>query len=97
MNTKHTPGPWRLVTDSVGYPKHVVAESTAKVASFLTSVRNRCETEEIQANASLIIAAPELLASLVAMFEYDDLSATQQIEVERSARAAIAKATRGGL
>lgn len=62
---KHTPGPWRIATDSNGTrAKHIMADSHATVCSFLTSVCRSCEPEQINANARLIEAAPELLDAL---------------------------------
>lgn len=100
---KHTPGPWRVVTDSRGFPQHVVAETYETTCSFLTSVKRYCGYEAIDANARLIAAAPELLDELKAVeahlhafveaIEYGGGSASKSADRLASVRAAIAKAT----
>jgi hypothetical protein len=94
MDTKHTPGPWR-----VGKQWSVVADSEIGTHS---DQQNReyyggalvCESVRTEANARLIAAAPELLEALkeaVCALEVcgKDFRATEV------ARAAITKATTG--
>ena len=54
--------PWRIVTDRLGNPQHMIAESGGAVCSFLTTVWRNCGPEQVTANARLIAAAPDLLA-----------------------------------
>ena len=62
---KHTPGPWRIATEPSGIrARHIKADSYLTVCSSLTSVSRNCGPDEINANARLIAAAPELLAAL---------------------------------
>ena len=87
--TKHTPGPWKTSYTNLSV---VIAENGAVVAraSKLNGLVN------LQANARLIAAAPELLEALRPFAETDLttelVSDTFGFDVLR-ARAAIAKAT----
>ena len=90
--TKHTPGPWKTSYTNLSV---VIAENGAVVAraSKLNGLVN------LQANARLIAAAPELLEaleSIASMYDYEascgDL-ASRLYEATCLARAAIAKAT----
>jgi hypothetical protein len=86
MMTKHTPGPWTAkanldVVDSIG-------ERVARLAS----TRGKYEYEEI--NARLIAAAPELLEFAK---EWLERQGTDENYMVSKARAAIAKATGGGV
>jgi len=95
MTTKHTPGPW----DKSGSVIKSLAGSDRKVADV------RVGDEEGQANAKLIAAAPELLATLQAFERISDIwlpaTASEEHEGEMQALhqarndmlAAIAKAT----
>jgi hypothetical protein len=87
METKHTPGPWQPGTENEGF---FIANGELRpdIAKRITSA----------ADASLIAAAPDLLAaaqSLLAMPDFDGTQATSQIRrsAKHLARAAIAKAT----
>lgn len=88
--SKHTPGPWNFNPPTAANP------STASVTACggFVSIYTAPLTLETEANARLIAAAPELLASLRAMVEADDagwpLAAAHQ--TRDAARAAIAKA-----
>lgn len=100
---KHTPGPWsfRFVGEDVKTPWWVDASATtpgAKRGAPIADVRDI--GPESPANATLIAAAPDLLAELeLAAFALEQLSrhiseplAMQSANRARSARAAIAKA-----
>lgn len=89
--TTHTPGPWKIVTDNKGDPRHVVGDVYITVASFLTSVKSCCSPEEIGANAVLISAAPDLLEALREMVADEDHG--DDMALFNKARAAIKKAT----
>lgn len=84
MNTKHTPAPWRAVDDSDGYRIEGNGNPSGTVAVILA---RRSVTGK--ADASLIAAAPDLLAALVAVVRIADRK-TDEFD---AARAAIAKAT----
>ena len=89
-NTKHTPGPWMESSFEVWSPLN--GKRFGKVVANLR--RAEAPDDEARANARLIAAAPDLLAALEAIVNYQGL----QIVVitddqEKQARAAIAKAT----
>lgn len=100
MNAKHTPGPWEMTR---GYNPTIVADKT----TLVTGIHARRDSiggmqiGEIDANARLIAAAPELLAALEAFLRAPSLGSSRQgsvtLEVQSfnldAARAAIAKAT----
>lgn len=98
MNTKikHTPGPWsanwtKFDGKHVGFnvtcrkfgSLHPICETNSKTDQAFTS-------EEIEANASLIAAAPELLDALCDMVSDRECLSAATLQF---ARAAIAKAT----
>lgn len=86
MSNDFTKGPWRPGFKNIG---HVTAENGAVIAKCerLTSLVN------VQANARLIAAAPELLEALKWVIERNDAGQFIDGECMKSARAAIAKAT----
>lgn len=80
--TKHTPGPWDVVFDSCSAPKCggewvIDGPPSGAHGQF-----------ELEADARLIAAAPDLLAALKALAEVDLLNPQHLV----AARAAIAKA-----
>ena len=105
---KHTPGPWRKVTAN-DYKSLGVETVSDDIYARVTICEiqlahgepfNSDENDEPKANARLIAAAPELLASLVAILETADISFGEGEQAARvgnavisQARAAIAKAT----
>lgn len=102
MSTKFTPGPWhanwtRLNGKAIGF--HVADETHG-------SIRPICEfydgteamtTEEVEANARLIAAAPELLGVLERAIRRLEIAHANGDSIMREwivdARAALAKAT----
>lgn len=77
--SKHTPGPWR----DEGY-----RISAQRGETTVVDLRSCMGGDDVQADARLIAAAPELLAAL------QKIAASAECEVvERIAREAIAKAT----
>jgi hypothetical protein len=85
MSTQHTPGPWKFGSISNGdfYKRNIAGADGYHVA--LTSSR---DDAEVDANARLIAAAPELLEALQAII--DTGLSTSKIG---AAKIAIAKAT----
>ena len=61
MQTDHTPGPWHAMIDGFVYAQG--GERIADAAPWAPIAKNRKEVE-INANARLIAAAPDLLAVL---------------------------------
>jgi hypothetical protein len=56
--SKHTPGPWSYWPNSCEYPGVITQDETALHIAVPTALPN------VQANARLIAAAPDLLAAL---------------------------------
>ena len=95
----HTPGPWAVDADDEPYAGIVegtrIGNDTWTVAMALADVP--ALEREVEANARLIAAAPDLLDSLrsilgLAEIKYGNLHADVTVEFDK-ARAAIARAT----
>jgi hypothetical protein len=90
---KFTPGPWR-VTRRI--PSPITSEWVIAGAKpgYLAEVHD-CGSGDVQADARLIAAAPELLGALRQIVEYwDSIVPTDCVsEMHAKAHAAIAKAT----
>ena len=97
IDTKHTPGPWTYSKEqTTNGHAHMVRQSSGESVANVRS-HNR-PTEEAQANARLIAAAPELLEALKAVLHFDSDPSIpgeykHDITIARKVRAAIAKAT----
>ena len=97
MNTKHTPGPWVIDPDYRNDPGAINGgDNLRRVVKWDGFARRH--TPEAVANARLIAAAPDLLASLRALLDivHDDLTHERQEdhrEALNAAKNAIAKAT----
>jgi len=73
MTTKYTPGPWAfIVPDGVSVRHPQVYSDTGPIcnATWLGDGR----LKELEANARLIAAAPDLLEALIAMVEIAELT-----------------------
>lgn len=108
--SKHTPGPWKVFENPEGLP---VVESTGPHADAVAHIRwarREADGAEVDANARLIAAAPDLLEALRLAIQFvekpklvdalRDLPDGWAEPVSRdatlqAARAAIAKATGG--
>jgi len=89
METKHTPGPWKVYTDDGSIGSIVAADDTPIGQAFQVHNLRVDETqEERKANARLMAAAPALLASLQDLVDCERTTAAMW----RQARIAIAKA-----
>ena len=98
MSAQHTPGPWRVERQN---PSPTTGEwmIAGTKPGYLAEVRD-CGSRDVQANARLIAAAPDLLAALQALvaeldgpgkpYSSDSYAPPHFIE---TAKAAIAKAT----
>ena len=88
MKTSHTPGPWTVAADMRGLGNVPVAgvETSAGLA-----IAN-CGTHG-EANASLIAAAPDLLAALQEILPHIIARPIVGAAILERARAAIARAT----
>ena len=102
---QHTPGPWDVEPKG---SRHFVDGADGLTVAYLDRAGVR-ERAEIEANARLIAAAPELLEALEGAEELAEgaIKLLRQLDMEtgriaaecvlRDARAAIAKATGGAL
>lgn len=105
MSYKHTPGPWETcywLDDEFSVAQDSPAFTRVCVMSYVVKKGN-APNEEMDANARLIAAAPELLEALQSLIAVEptasgckafELMVTGK-DMDR-ARAAIAKATGGG-
>ncbi len=92
MNSKHTPGPW-VVDGSVGMMKLDVYAFAGQVRIAMIDCEYADMDEaEVEANAMLIAAAPDLLAALQAIISHDRHLLPNPWRIE-AAISAIAKAT----
>jgi hypothetical protein len=91
MTAKFTPGPWDIIEDSDGH----------RIRKGRYILGRTYENADDAANASLIAAAPELYAALVAVLEWaapiagdnqNDVAAQKEIGAIDLANAALAKA-----
>lgn len=83
-NTKHTPGPWEV--------RHVDTKwVTVARVGYAPTVCHLGDAEEVDANALLIAAAPDLLAALVAIeaLTYEAQGEMQDGQTKRDVVAAL--------
>ena len=90
MEPQHTPGPWRYCKTN-GSPTHGCHMIAGATPGYLAEVRD-CGSGDVEANASLIAAAPDLLGALVGLVAMVDAISPLEGDTVRRARAAIAKA-----
>ena len=99
-DTQHTPGPWiacgwKRLTVNAGPEGRFEDQSTIVLmpgARHEREITSGTQLQEMQANARLIAAAPELLTALQAVADYwagGDVPA----DIDAAIRAAIARAT----
>ena len=102
MSAKHTPGPWKLAGESVSKQTFVYALNDRGTNQFWFDIQPgwtcdgvRTSDAELEANARLIAAAPDLLAALTALMgdHGGSLGVSRTDERALAARAALAKAT----
>lgn len=103
MKATHTPGPWKVI-DGIGcgsiysIKQETPSHNNGVLAAVLHAPDAKAPLMVAQANARLIAAAPELLAALYKIAEWDPASAPGEpngmsvIDAIDIARAAIAKA-----
>lgn len=91
MTTKHTPGPWETPGEDGG--ERVISYRTKKGKRYTLAHVYDGETANMEANARLIAAAPELLDALEGVLQVDcDSEDWHQDEAWERAKNAIAKA-----
>lgn len=101
MNTKHTPGPWRVSKSVAGYTAIYHGEAGNMIAALGAShgtdeSASLSHMGNAKANAALIAAAPDLLAALRGLLHEAESFRLHErgragLHMDR-ARAAIAKA-----
>ena len=85
----HTPGPWgRIIADGYTVRHPQIYSDTGPIANATWLGDGR--VDELNANARLISAAPDLLAALEALLDYEN--GIQKAKAEQMAYAAIKKA-----
>jgi len=62
MNTKHTPGPWKVYEDE--RPIVTIWDEKDESTDDLAFMNYDLPQEQVQSNAKLIAAAPDLLAAI---------------------------------
>ena len=98
MNTKHTPGPWKVASDTNGKPLEYENGTKVKVMStdrsmFYAGIGGLNK----ESDAALIAAAPDTLLALkriVGLIEMPNYPCLDR-EILKQAKAAIAKAEGG--
>jgi hypothetical protein len=93
--SKHTPGPWTAISD----PLHFYSLTTIIAGNVLRGipqvridVGGKADIAELETNAFLIAAAPELLEALETLERLAGLPSMQDDPARVKARAVIAKA-----
>lgn len=90
MKSKHTPGPWRRTLDWTSRYKTIFADRNTQIAHLV--VNGSVQTNsEIEGNANLIAAAPDLLQACKDALLLAELYDIEGAAID-AARAAIAKA-----
>lgn len=82
--SQHTPGPW-----TIEHTDEIYGADSAPVAYVQDTDRTN---QQNRANARLIAAAPELLAALKRIVEWDDADCDASLASINAARAVITKA-----
>jgi len=95
----HTPGPWTIhesaFSSSLVKELHIGTPTRTAACVYDDCAAGISVRSEVEANARLIAAAPELLAALEALCEDKYLADPINADRMRAARAAIAKAKGG--
>lgn len=89
--SKHTPGPWTAVSDPLHFHSltTIIAGNVVRgIPQVRIDVGGKADIGELEENARLIAAAPDLLEALEEIVRKDLLAGT----ILNDARAAIAKA-----
>ena len=92
--SKHTPGPWEIQRDS-GLHIYITQPSDTpnRVPGYYAEIRRfTTDSEQVEANARLIAAAPDLLEACEQLLKLVDLLSPVEGDTHRKAQRAIAKA-----
>lgn len=93
--SKHTAGPWYIVQEEFGERRRLVGNIPVVRMSGpcdAAVISLGCQRQELEANAALIAAAPDLLAALEAIQQQWANTGGVSGDAISQARAAIAKA-----
>lgn len=88
---KYTPGPWSIDGPSMGFASLYNADGKFVFALAAPTAEDRIPKREVEANAALIAAAPELLEACIAM--RDHYGQDEFVKACDKMEAAIRKAT----
>jgi hypothetical protein len=92
----HTPGPWKLdLPTESGAHRHISLKTGHGFVMFLEQIHGNACYKNMDANARLIAAAPDLLEALRRVIYWEDHAHWLEpppVEIADEARAAIAKA-----
>lgn len=99
MNIKRagfTPGPWELVTDSHNriFVRHELS-NTEREPGYFVEIRNYSRNGKFDANAQLVVAAPELYEACLAALEWRGLDGDGISEPTRSMLISVLKRVAG--
>lgn len=94
---KHTPGPWTAVSDPLHFNSLttiIAGNVSGGIPQVRIDVGGKSDIAELEANARLIAAAPNLLEALEALVRgmFDGPDESDAVMLVTNARAAIAKA-----
>ena len=93
MNTNHTTGPWAYEVDAHGRGRIKCGDAWLATTWTTTTHGDNASPHPAEANARLIAAAPDLLATLVDAHDIiDAIGQPETAEVAARMRATIAKA-----
>ena len=93
--SKYTPGPWKT-TKRKRFQVHKTVALCARQPWYAVYSIGPCHSNEWEANARLIAAAPDLLEALRRILEHCDINPEGETTFERdvqAGRAAVSKAT----
>lgn len=90
----HTPGPWaaKPTVPSDGFDCWTIIDSSGQDLAWSKGYQNDAE---MQGNARLIAAAPDLLAALGLVWDAHGMDSSVDSSIWQTVRAAIRKATTG--
>lgn len=91
-NTQHTPGPWSIAMDDGAYPKAIIEALDGDGYESTIAVVYKFD-DNLESNAHLIAASPELLEACEALLDHASAQfSPDATEAINKALAAIAKA-----
>jgi len=95
-NTKHTPGPWEVKKEltGLGNVEFLITDGLDDTPDGADTIAHVIFSNEAQANARLIAAAPDLLEACIgALHALEQHGENFHPSIQKHTKAAIAKAT----